>query len=227
MCHPFIVSDDEEEISEFLKGSTDKPALMHNGTMYSYSVKGSSNSDTFFFTKDLMSNKSLLNLSIEDPVIFKKLIDPHIGLSRLLLVYPGETETLYVGDWFEHKGLYFSKDYVKEYTSINRNKRIDLTGHGSERNWGRGNVNRCYDDWYDCYDDYGYDVNPFNRNNVVSIDKKPKEDYDFSRFTFVDSPVIVPELDYKRHSIKTRFNVEYVLYMGLYLPKEPDFDDYI
>lgn len=198
MCHPFVISSDNQEIDEFLKGQTDKPVLMHNGTMYRYSVANSKKSDTYFFTRDVMNNDAVLNFVKQDSKMFDKLMQPHLSSSRLILVFPDQSDTILLGEWFEINGLLFSKDYNKEYFN---KKVINLPVP-----YDRSHYSEYYH-WDDYYDEANTDLN---------------------RIDYSDGLVEIPALkNVERPYFVSNFGVVYKLYMGLYLPIEEDFNDFV
>lgn len=204
MCHPFVISKDPEEIDGFIKGRTDKPVLMHNGTMYRYSIANSKKSDTYFFTKNVMSNEPVLNFLKADSDLFNHIMQPHLCSSRLAVVFPDETESILIGNWFEINGLFFSKDYHEEYFP---KKIIEIPFNNFKRDQD------YYDKLYNEYDDY-YDT--YN------------DTQDTLKYLTGEADVVdIPRLSESRQSFVNQFGIKYELYMGLYLPRQDDFNDFI
>ena len=83
MCHPFILSNIEEEILQNDK-YVDKPTMMHNGTFHSYPSYNINNfSDTYLFIKDFMFNKRIIDFVKEDLELFKKVFSEKLGTNKL------------------------------------------------------------------------------------------------------------------------------------------------
>lgn len=194
MCHPFVISNDSEEIDGFIEGMTDKPVLMHNGTMYKYSIVNSKKSDTYFFTKNVMSNEPVLNFLKSDSVLFDHIMQPHLCSSRLAIVFPDETESILLGKWYEINGLFFSKNYNEEYFP---KKIIELPFRSVVKD--QDYYNNIVDEYYNYNDLY---------NGIHDV-------------------VNIPKLSEDRPSFVNQFGIEYELYMGMYLPRQEDFNDFI
>lgn len=115
MSHPFLVSNNENEILDFLMGDTDKPVMAHNGTMKKHAVTNSDKSDTFYFTKNVLSIPSIQNFLKEDPVTFDLVMQPHLSISRVCVMFPEDSDTVLLGKWHDLEGYKFSKNYKEEY----------------------------------------------------------------------------------------------------------------
>lgn len=203
MSHPFIISSKEDEILELLEGYTDKPILAHNGTMKKHAVTGSDKSDTFFFIKNLMSRPSIINLIKEDVNTFEYALQPHLNLSRLCVMFPGDDETKLVGKWHDIEGFKFSKDYNSEY--FPKKKLISQYATSSMYQ------HETYEG-IDC--SYYSEFREQNKNNVEN------------NYLSQDGLVQVPSLKYPRESFKDWINNTHVLYMGSYFPTSKTIRDY-
>lgn len=202
MCHPFIVSNDDDEIHKVLGGRINKPALMHNGTMYKHAVANSNLSDTYYFTKNVLSKKPVLDFMKADSKLFTTIMQPHLCESRLAVVFPDETESILIGKWHDINGILFSKNYNEEYFPK------------KEISFSRNYYDKNYDDWREKWEDDYDDDYPF-KGIMSSID------YNFN------DVVDIPKVSEKRPSFVNSLGIEYELYMGLFLPREEDFNDYV
>lgn len=200
MCHPFVVSEDEEEVLNTNKGSVNKPVVAHNGTMFLHSVYNSDKSDTFYFIKNILSKQPVLNLLRDDIDVSYSVLKPHLGESRMCIMYPDDHASQLLGKWHTIKGFYFSKDYYKEYfpikTNFNNRKnnnyeqtKLKLLSKGSE-------------DWNDLEKDFNTIM---DSNDIVQI----------------------PDLAYNRPFFEDFIGEKYYLYMGLYIPTSASINKYV
>ena len=166
MCHPFIVTDIDEQI---VKNHTysDFPTMVHNGTFHSYSKNNSDFSDTFFFIRDFIYRPELLLLLKNDLDFFKKIFTNTLQQNRLCFLFPNEdTELIKIGEYKEDEGYFFSNESYK-------NKHIRNVGgvsYPSEDFHSRRFMGGWYDqEDYDEYDDESdYAVSSgWNQPNVV------------------------------------------------------------
>lgn len=203
MCHPFVVSNKEDEILEILEGYVDKPLVAHNGTMKRHAVTNSDKSDTFFFIKNLLSRPSILELLKTDVNTFEYALSPHLNLSRLCVMFPGEDKTKLVGKWHDVKGYKFSKDYYVEYfpkPKSNSIYHLPRNVYGSE--------------WEDEYFEQNKQhlQNSYVNNRDDSFEFKGK--------------VKIPVLKYPRESFRDWIGNKHMLYMGAYFPVSQTIRDY-
>lgn len=206
MCHPFLVSSDQKEILNTHKAKVDKPIMAHNGTMYKHAVHNSDLSDTYYFTKNVLSKKPVLNFLKEDPTVFDEVMQPHLNASRLIVMFPSEENTVLLGKWYIEKGLYFSKNYSVEYFP-------KVTNYSTKGNWN--NQSNLWDD-----------VESFYRG------KDYYDDIDFGEdFSISDTiPSIIPETNVEsvyRFSILDNLGYKWTEYMGLLLPEHNAIRKYI
>lgn len=179
MCHPFVATPSKENIDNILESVVDYPVLMHNGTMYSYSVTNSVKSDTYFFTRNILSNKHVINMIYNDQDIFKDLIDPHVDNSRLLIVSPGDAETIYIGKWYTNNNILFSKNYPKEYEPKipYYNGMFNRGGNYVNRKFNHNNhMNSILGGYDEEYDDY-YDEQSYEKYKMNQLRKEQEEQY--------------------------------------------------
>lgn len=196
LCHPFIVSKDQEEILTIVKNEIDKPILAHNGTMRKHVVTKSDYSDTYFFIKNVLSTDSVLRFLKDDPNTFDWLMQDHLSKSRLAIMFPDETESILLGDWFEYEGFKFSKDYHVEYFKPEVTVNFNL-------------MNRRYSTVDELFDDYDYATEDrFDR-------------WDLRTTSDINDPsnkIYIPRLAYARRTFRDWLSVNYIEYMGLLIP---------
>lgn len=217
MCHPFVVSNDDDEIIQ-LEASTDKMIIAHNGTMHRHSVINSLKSDTFYFTKNVMSKESVQKFLYDSPEDFDEVMQPHLNTSRLIIM-KHDQKTILLGKWYQENGLYFSKDYYDEYFPKPIQNVFD---------WRKNKYSNDYG--YDSdYDDYwnGYHYNAVNKEVEEEDDSESLEEMlnSFDNLDTIKIPalkhgVVCPLLDYDRPSFKDTFGFTYNYYLGLYLCEE-------
>lgn len=205
MCHPFVVSDNEEEIIQ-LEANTDKMVLAHNGTMYRHAVVNSKFSDTYHFIKNIMSKESVQKFLYDNTDDFDKVMDPHIQSSRLILM-KHDQKTILLGKWYKENGFYFSKDYYEEYFP-----KVVESNIYDWRKYKYGNYG--YDPDYDDYWNPPHNEEPEKLNDVIRSFDSNK-----IRIAALKHEVECPKLDYDRPSIKDDFGYIYNYYLGLYLPE--------
>lgn len=126
-CHPFVVSNDTEDVETVYSEFVRKPVLAHNGVISEFTDRQSKYSDTFHFVRDY--------LSIIDPKYHQTLLD-NLGSNKFAMSYPGKKPILLGGTWLQEGGLYFSNAGYKDYTSYSSS---NPTGAGT--NYSRGT---CY-----------------------------------------------------------------------------------
>lgn len=86
-CHPFVISDKMDEII-MLNGETDKPVLAHNGGFSDYTYNSSDFSDTYHFTRQVMSIPEVYALLKRDQATFEQLFKPIINYNKIAILDP-------------------------------------------------------------------------------------------------------------------------------------------
>jgi predicted glutamine amidotransferase len=96
--HPFIISADHATCVA-LEGSFNLPMLAHNG-MFSdlREYERAGYSDTYAFTKGIMSQKIYMELLEEYPALFKKATSDYFGWSKIAVLHPTK-DVIMVGDF--------------------------------------------------------------------------------------------------------------------------------
>lgn len=108
-CHPFVLSSIHEEVC-MTDGVTEKACLAHNGVFRcidKYEVKNPNFSDTYAFSRYILSNPNILKLLEEDTDLFSFLFDRFLGWSKLAILFPNR-DVLMFGDFVEENGYYHS-----------------------------------------------------------------------------------------------------------------------
>lgn len=139
MCHPFICSNDDEEIM-LTETYTDRPVLMHNGTFIGLTLPAGK-SDTFVFTKKFLSNNVLNGLFYDNLELFNEVFKTTLSVSRLLMFYPDERDYQKTGNWIESNGYYFSNETFKnsnirdvggQTETVKETATLSLPAHGRQ-----------------------------------------------------------------------------------------------
>lgn len=110
-CHPFVISNDHEEVI-MTSGKTRKPCLVHNGVFKNMSAYRSYTdpfSDTYTFTRYIISNKNVMNIFKTDKIFFKNVFAEILGNSKLAIIYPDRPLEMF-GDFTEKNGYFHSND---------------------------------------------------------------------------------------------------------------------
>jgi hypothetical protein len=149
-CHPFVLSDNPNIVAA-TQITTKKPCLVHNGgfsKLYKYIQKNSHMSDTYAFTRYIMSNKGILKMLDEDRDLFNFLLDDIVNSSRVVIMYP-DKPTNVIGHFYDDEGYMHSNlgycdyrpnhggRYLGQSSHSNNNVRSNDThvprvGHGSQ-----------------------------------------------------------------------------------------------
>lgn len=107
--HPFVLSTDDKETRK-LDLETDKPCLVHNGVFIGldeYENKNIEMSDTYAFSRYIMSNSNIMNIFLEDRQLFSTLFDRIIGTDKLCILFPDRDLQTY-GKYHEDEGYMHS-----------------------------------------------------------------------------------------------------------------------
>ena len=112
-CHPFIVSENKEEMASFINGVTDKPVMAHNGGFSNYHHGSPKYSDTFMFVNEFIAVPEILNLLKRDNQFLTKIAKSEFSYNRVAFLFP-EQDMILIGDFVEDQGVYFSnKSYIR------------------------------------------------------------------------------------------------------------------
>jgi len=131
MCHPFVASEDEDEVV-FNDGFVDKPVFIHNGTFFKVGSYSSVYSDSFFFARDYLGKKPLVNLLMEDPELFEDILDDKLNNSRVAVMFPNsDKEIITLGKFIEENGYLFSNIGYKnpDYRNVGGQSVIPYSGY--------------------------------------------------------------------------------------------------
>lgn len=204
MCHPFVVSAVQDEITETIEGYMDKPVMAHNGTMLKHKYLKSALSDTVYFIKDVLSYESVQNFLKEDEAVFEEVMANHLNNSRIAIMYPDSSKTNLLGEWHEKEGILFSKDYQKEYVDVV--KRV------------YGSVGQSYDYYDDYYNDLFTESDPPKNEYGKSISL-----YNKKSFKNVQSNLSSLVKNVNMREVYTgSTGIKYTKYMGFFLPEVLD-----
>lgn len=132
MNHPFVVSNDKEEILLNHK-YVSKPTLVHNGTFSDHAVENSKYSDTFFFIENFMSIPEVLTLLKRDLTLFKSVFTNVLKTNRLAMLFPGNDKLLTIGNFIEDEKYLFSNLSYTDSTYSNVGG-VDIFSNGYRRN---------------------------------------------------------------------------------------------
>jgi len=105
-CHPFVLSDKQNEILE-LEGTSADVLMVHNGTFFKYSNAGSDYSDTYHFIKQFMCIPEFINLLKRDKTLFCSIFDITLSTNKLAFMFP-DHDIITIGDFIEDEGYKFS-----------------------------------------------------------------------------------------------------------------------
>lgn len=138
--HPFIISNNHD-ICITLEGKFELPMLAHNG-MFSdlKEYERSGYSDTYAFTKGIMSKKLIMDLLLEDAKLFSKVVSDYWGWSKIAILHPTH-DVIMVGDFVKAKDelvseafYYHSNGGYKSYLEDRGGSSFEFPVQGE---WGR------------------------------------------------------------------------------------------
>lgn len=119
--HPFIISKNHIEIiKEDVR--SDKPALVHNGTFKNitlYNNLDKDYSDTYAFSRYIISNKNVMNLLLEDQELFENTFEPILNSSRICILFP-DRDLIKLGKFIEDNGYFHSNEGYCKSNVFNR-----------------------------------------------------------------------------------------------------------
>jgi hypothetical protein len=137
--HPFVISKKHDEVI-MLKGVTDKPCLAHNGVFRGislYEKLDKDYSDTYTFSRYILSNKNVMNLFLTDRDLFETILDDIIGSDKLALLFPDRDMEL-VGKWVEDNGYFHSNSGYKSYVHDRGGSSTNTYGYGRDADYWDG-----------------------------------------------------------------------------------------
>jgi hypothetical protein len=151
-CHPFVLSKNHKECCA-LKITTEKLCLVHNGYFSSidhYMSLDRDFSDTYAFSRYVLSNPLLQQIMLTDKDLFRHLTRSIITSSKVAILHP-EHDLIMLGDFIEDKGYYHSNHGYCRYVRNVGGSEDDTNGYGIEhapwnwqglfaRNGGRNNT---------------------------------------------------------------------------------------
>lgn len=117
-CHPFVLSNKHSECCA-TEITIDKPCLVHNGFISKINMYMSLDkdfSDTYAFTRYVMSNKELLKIFDEDEMLFSELTDHMVGSSKIAILYPDQ-DLKTIGTFIQDEGYQHSNYGYKTYVN--------------------------------------------------------------------------------------------------------------
>lgn len=142
-CHPFVLSKTHTETAA-TKISVSKPCLVHNGHFSKLSYYQNLDrdfSDTYAFSRYILSNPKLREIMETDEDLFDTLTEHIIGSSKVCIIYPEKNRPMYLlGDFIEDDGYYHSNTGYCRQTY----------DRGGSSNWNSGSYG--YGEFMD-YDD--------------------------------------------------------------------------
>lgn len=110
--HPFIVSEDEDEIGSVSVSNIEKPVMAHNGGFSGYGNE--LQSDTFCFVKEIVAQPELIALLKRSPKIYAEAISGRLGSNKLAFLFP-DRDLVLLGEYKTEDGYYFSHSGYKSY----------------------------------------------------------------------------------------------------------------
>lgn len=108
-CHPFVISKVDKEVSA-VDIVTNKPCLVHNGVfsgITNYMKLNPKMSDTYAFTRHIMSDENILNIFMNNKELFETIMDDVVGSDKLCVLYPDRDLQMY-GKFVEKDGYFHS-----------------------------------------------------------------------------------------------------------------------
>ena len=134
--HPFLITQDIEELKTTDTDDAKIPAMAHNGVFGEFTDYKSKFSDTFHFIELFMSSPNVIKLLKLDQDKFEKTFTDILSYNKLAFVLP-DHDMILVGNFQEDEGYFHSnsgyKSYVRDYggsstrTKTN-NKAFSMTG---------------------------------------------------------------------------------------------------
>lgn len=176
MCHPFEISKKKDNLVKLDGKNPAQGIMFHNGTFDIFVGTKQSESDTYLFARDYLSDDAINELLFNHTDSFEKLSGKVLRMSRLLVMHH-DKDTVSVGNWYEEDGLFFSKDIRKEWyltpsKEIPRPKKPKRTYYNTTKWAGTEDHNASYG-IYDHIDSYGtsHDYDYYDtRNYSDSVD---------------------------------------------------------
>ena len=118
--HPFVITNDLEEITDFQVQYVKKPILAHNGIFSKFTRTQSIYNDTVWFIKDFLSFKYINLFLQEDIKNFEFLFSAILGDNKLALLYPDNDMQIVNKDTFiEENGILYSNGSFRKYNRFN------------------------------------------------------------------------------------------------------------
>lgn len=168
MTHPFLMTNEELVFCK-QNNNVKIPLLFHNGTLTDYyDYKKPNFSDSYNFAKDFMSNDRIMAFALDNPTEFAKVFTKLIGSNKFALMYPGDSNTIIIGDFHYYKNVLYSNESYKPHV-------IDVGGNTTYNSYKRNYYNdrQIYSNhWDDNYEDcWTADIkkHSFKENNVRNI----------------------------------------------------------
>lgn len=225
MCHPFVVSSEDDEILQNDKFVTE-PVFIHNGTLFKYSEHNSKYSDTFFFSKKFMSHKPVQEFLKSDSKLFSEIFKDHVSTSRFVFLFPGESNNaIKIGSFKEDNGYFFSNESYKNSnirnvggvdTEINYNSYNGYCNYGES--WktrkARESINESIikrqleNKSVDLFEE-----DPFEVNTNSKVKESKKRVFDNS------ASIKIPKTSKEKYTCPLS-GADFTYYMGLWIPEE-------
>ncbi len=146
--HPFVISKKHSEVAA-LHIVTEKPCLVHNGyfsKLTYYMDLDKDYSDTYAFSRYIMSNPFVLDLLDKDEKLFETLTDSIISTSKVAILYSDKDIKL-IGHFIETDGYYHSNSgYCRQNTSGYGGYDHESFSEGFAYNHS---VDKNWEDWYE------------------------------------------------------------------------------
>lgn len=143
-CHPFVLSKNHAETAA-VSININKPCLTHNGHFSKLSYFQDLDrdfSDTYAFSRYILSNQYLRNIMDTDEDLFSSLTEHIIGSSKICILFPEKDRQMLIwGNFVEDEGYYHSNsgycNNVFDYGGFSRVRR---------------NKNSQFSEWNEGYD---------------------------------------------------------------------------
>lgn len=115
-CHPFVISKEPSEV-DAVDITTNKPCLVHNGIFRTIDALENLNphmSDTYAFTRYIMTDPEALDLFIHDPDAFEQKFRKILGWSKITIMFP-DRDMVSFGSFVCDNGYEHSNNGYKSY----------------------------------------------------------------------------------------------------------------
>lgn len=215
MNHPFVLSNIEQEILQNNK-YVNLPIMAHNGTIATHSKINSEMSDTYWFIKEIMYQKDMINMLKTDIEFFKYCMNIKLGTNKLAFLFPNEdTDFITIGEFNNDEGYLFSNEsYKNKYIRNVGGQNIEC---GYPR-YGMGGFNDWDNDdyWNDDFENARVPATPVKNEVLPKIANK--ESKKLKSASIANDDLIIDKGGLSFDDSIT--GIKYKLYMDIWVPEK-------